>query len=213
MNPSRRAGKLEYTNCIGLRGEVIPLDRKPRLVKECGGKIARVYSRIKWPALRLLCQTQICRELYHEITRRFLNVVIEQIRCTVNRRVHIGEFVYTLRADGSVKAEWREATKKEGSTSPCSTGLSPHVVWLRGTHHNSNFLLPQIPLEIHNSARGQKAFSISERYLPSPLPLSKAAIGRLQECSLIRDAQLNTNRRSPRFCSPNLGPFRMIIFC
>ena len=66
---------------------------------------------------------------------------------------------------------------------------------LRETHHNSNFLLLRIPLEIHNSRRGQKAFSIADRYLPSALPLSQAAITRLRQHSLIREPQPTLEKR------------------
>jgi hypothetical protein len=76
--------------------------------------------------------------------------------------------------------------KKKGSTSLCSTGLSPHVVWLRETHENSNYILLRIPIEISNSAHGEKAFSIAEAPLSSILPLSPAAITQLQDVRLIR---------------------------
>ena len=72
-----------------------------------------------------------------EIKRRLLNVVVEEIRCSVKRGENTGEIVYKLRGDGLVKAQWEEVLeKKEGSTSPCSTGLSPHVAWLREQDSN-----------------------------------------------------------------------------
>ena len=49
-------------------------------------------------------------------------------------------------------------------------------------------------LEIHNSAGGEKAFSVSDRYLPSALPLSQGRIRRLHDCGLIRAPRIEGER-------------------
>jgi len=58
--------------------------------------------------------------------------------------------------------------------------------WLPETHENSNYLLLRIPIEISNSARGEKAIAVAESLLHSSLPLSPDAITRLRDRRLIR---------------------------
>jgi hypothetical protein len=70
--------------------------------------------------------------------------------------------------------------KNEESSNPGNPGLTPRVAWLRETHENSNFILLRIPVEIHNSAHGEKAIAVAEAPLSSILPLSPDAITRLQ---------------------------------
>lgn len=41
--------------------------------------------------------------------RRLLNVIIEEIRCSVKRGEKTGEIVYKLRGNGTVRKEWEEA--------------------------------------------------------------------------------------------------------
>jgi hypothetical protein len=57
---------------------------------------------------------------------------------------------------------------------------------LRETHENSNYILLRIPIEISNSALGEKAIAVAEAPLSSILPLSPDAIARLQDARLIR---------------------------
>ncbi len=56
---------------------------------------------------------------------------------------------------------------------------------LRETHDNSNYILVRIPIEIGNSARGEKAIAVAEGLLPYSLLLSGEAITRLREVRLI----------------------------
>ena len=56
---------------------------------------------------------------------------------------------------------------------------------LRERHHNSNFCWVRIPLEIRNSAHGEKVFSITEATLQSSLEISAGGIMHLRECGLI----------------------------
>lgn len=63
--------------------------------------------------------------------------------------------------------------------------LTPRVAWLRERHHNSNFFWVRIPLEIRNSARGEKVFSVAEASVQSSLKISSTAIIHLRECGLI----------------------------
>ncbi len=74
--------------------------------------------------------------------------------------------------------------------------MSPHVVWLRETHDKSNFLLLRILIEIANSRKGKKSFSISTRYLPSSLAIPQDAIARLREHSLIRELQPTREKKT-----------------
>ena len=68
--------------------------------------------------------------------RRLLNVIIEEIRCSVKRREKTGEIVYKLRGDGTVKKEWEEAKQNEESGNPGRPGLTPRVAWLREQDSN-----------------------------------------------------------------------------
>jgi hypothetical protein len=75
--------------------------------------------------------------------------------------------------------------------SACSTGQKEKWVPSEGTlcsarHENSNYILLRIPIEISNSARGEKAIAVAEGPLHCCLPLSPAAITRLQDVRLIR---------------------------
>jgi hypothetical protein len=54
------------------------------------------------------------------------------------------------------------------------------------THENSNYILLRILIEISNSARGEKAIAVAQGPLHRSLPLSPAAITRLQDVRLIR---------------------------
>ena len=56
---------------------------------------------------------------------------------------------------------------------------------LRERHHNSNFLWVRIPVEISNSERGEKVFSIAGASIQSTLSISPAGIARLQKNGLI----------------------------
>ena len=140
-------------------------------------------------------------EIYSEATpetkRRLLNVMIEEIRCSVKRGEKTGEIVYKLRGDGSIKKEWEEAKKNEEPGNPQFGGLTPRVAWLRETHDKSNFILLRIPLEIHNSAKGEKALSITERQLLSTPPISSAWDTRLHECRLIQLPRSKPTRKPP----------------
>lgn len=68
---------------------------------------------------------------------------------------------------------------------------------LRERHHNSNFLWVRIPIEISNSARGEKAIAVAEGPLHYSLPLSPAAITRLQDARLIRLPRPVKTKRLP----------------
>jgi hypothetical protein len=67
---------------------------------------------------------------------------------------------------------------------------------LRETHDKSNFLLLRIPIEIANSRKGKKSFSISRRYLPSSVAISEDAIARLRQHGLIRELEPTPEKRS-----------------
>jgi hypothetical protein len=90
-----------------------------------------------------------------------------------------------LRGDGSIKKDWEEAQRQEDPKTPSSGGSGLQVAWLRERHHNSNFFWVRIPLEIRNSARGEKVFSITEATLQSSLEISAGGIMHLRECGLI----------------------------
>ena len=64
--------------------------------------------------------------------------------------------------------------------------MTPRVIWLPETNENSNFIMLRIPIEISNSAHGEKAIAVAESPLRCSLPLSTAAITRLQDVRLIR---------------------------
>jgi hypothetical protein len=70
-------------------------------------------------------------------------------------------------------------------------------VGLRETHENSNYILLRIPIEISNSARGEKAIAVAEAPLPSILPLTPDAITRLQDVRLIRLPRPVKTKRLP----------------
>jgi hypothetical protein len=91
-----------------------------------------------------------------------------------------------LAGAGSVEREWNQHQKQKDPKPPSSGGSSLQVAWLRETHENSNYILLRIPIEISNSARGEKAIAVAEAPLSSILPLSPDAITRLQDGRLIR---------------------------
>ena len=132
-----------------------------------------------------------------EAKRRILNILIEEIRCSVKRGERKGEILYRLRGDGSVTKEWEQARKQENPKPPSSGGSSFQVAWLPETHENSNYILLRIPIEIVNSARGEKAISVAEGRLNHSLPLSPAAITSLQDVHLIRLPQPVKVKRLP----------------
>ena len=68
--------------------------------------------------------------------RKLLNVIIEEIRCSVKRGEKTGEITYKLRGDGTVKRAWEEAKKNEESSGPGNPGLTPRVAWLREQDSN-----------------------------------------------------------------------------
>ena len=68
---------------------------------------------------------------------------------------------------------------------------------LRETHENSNFILLRIPVEISNSAHGEKAIAVAEALLSSILPLSPDAITRLQDVRLVRLPRPVKTKRLP----------------
>ncbi len=68
---------------------------------------------------------------------------------------------------------------------------------LRETHENSNYILLRIPIEISNSAHGEKAIAVVEGLLHSSLPLSPDAITRLQGCGLIRRPRPARAKKQP----------------
>lgn len=77
-----------------------------------------------------------CHEGQPESKRELLNVVIEEIRCSVKRREKTGEIVYTLRGDGTVMKNWEEAKQNEESGNPHDGGSTPRVVRLREQDSN-----------------------------------------------------------------------------
>ena len=85
----------------------------------------------------------------------------------------------------------------EESSGPENPGLTPRVAWLSETHENSNFILLRIPIEISNIAHGEKAIAVEEGQLHCSLPLSPAAITRLQDARLTRFAQAARVTRPP----------------
>ena len=82
--------------------------------------------------------------------------------------------------------EREEADKKRTQTSPSSTGLSPHVVWLRERLKNSNFILLKIPTEIITCDHGENLTCMDETRLGETLALTSADIDGLVEAGLVR---------------------------
>jgi len=66
-----------------------------------------------------------------ERNRRLLNVLIEEVRCSVKRGRKNGDITFKLRGDGSVKREWAEAQKQEDPKPPSSGSSSLRSAWLR----------------------------------------------------------------------------------
>jgi len=50
--------------------------------------------------------------------RKLLNVVVEEIRCSVKRGKRTGEIFYKVRGDGTVRRRWDEADEKRGLSLP-----------------------------------------------------------------------------------------------
>ena len=71
-----------------------------------------------------------------EAKRRILNIIIEEIRCSVLRGKRKGEILYRLRGDGSVTKEWEQARRHEDPKPPSSGGSSLQVAWLREQDSN-----------------------------------------------------------------------------
>ena len=80
---------------------------------------------------------------------------------------------------------------------PGAAGSHTWFPWLLETHENSNYILLRIPIEISNSARGEKAIAAAEAPLSSILPLSPGAIARLQDARLIRLQQPVRTKKLP----------------
>jgi len=77
------------------------------------------------------------------------------------------------------------------------SGASRRVEGLRVIHHKSNFIQLRIPLEIHNSPRGEKALSIAEGSLCSLLPISPAGIAGLWDYCLLQLPLPQPAKRQP----------------
>ena len=94
--------------------------------------------------------------------------------------------------------ERRKGTSKVQSSNDNKKPLVlPRGFSLRETHENSNYLLLRIPIEITNSAHGEKAIAVAEAPLSSFLPLSPDAITRLQDARLIRLPRPVRAKRQP----------------
>jgi hypothetical protein len=93
--------------------------------------------------------------------------------------------------------EWEQVRKHEDPKPPSSGGSSLQVAWLPETHENSNYIHLRIPIEISNSARGEKAISVAEGPPSSILPLSPDAITRLQGVRLIHRPRPVKAKRLP----------------
>ena len=78
----------------------------------------------------------------------------------------------------------RPRKKKEGSTSPCSIGLSPHEIWLRERLENSNFILVKVPFEMHLPRHGTQAMNMDPDQLPQVLAVTGQDIERLRQAEL-----------------------------
>jgi hypothetical protein len=68
--------------------------------------------------------------------RRILNIIIEEIGCSVKRGERKGEILCRLRGDGSVTREWEQARKHEDPKPPSSGGSSLQGAWLREQDSN-----------------------------------------------------------------------------
>lgn len=82
---------------------------------------------------------------------------------------------------------------------PKSKGLRIYAEALKlpETHENSNYILLRIPIEISNSAHGEKAIAVAQAPLSSILPLSPAAITRLQSSRLIQPPRPARAKKQP----------------
>ena len=104
----------------------------------------------------------------------------------------------SLRVIRAIKKKWEEAKKAHGESGTLPSGSStPHVAWPRETHENSNYILLRIPIEISKIAHGEKAIAVDEGPLHCSLPLSPAAITRLQDRRLIRLPRPVKTKRLP----------------
>jgi hypothetical protein len=89
----------------------------------------------------------------------------------------------------------RAENKKTQSHNPSWFEFSCHS--FPETHENSDYILLRIPIEISYSARGEKAIAVAEGPLHCSLPLSRAAITRLQDVRLIRLPRPVKTKRLP----------------
>ena len=102
-----------------------------------------------------------------------------------------------MREDGRSRKECKEGLKRRRLKATILKWFESSCNLLRETHDNSNYILLRIPIDISNSARGEKAFSVSEAPLRSALPLSPAGITRLQDARLIRLPRPERDKRLP----------------
>ncbi len=128
----------ELTNGIKeLESRLGDLDREIRTLEHQQidkGQLRRIFDKFE--------------ELYTgatpETKRKLLNVIIEEIRCSVKRGEKTGEIEFRLRGNGSIKEKWEDAIKKDDGEpnktgnrhfdSPCSlaprAGLEPATLRL-----------------------------------------------------------------------------------
>jgi hypothetical protein len=135
-------------------------------------------------------------EVSPETKRWFLNVVIEEIRCSVKRGEKKGENACKLRGDGTVKKTWEVAKQNEEPATSLSGGSTPRVVRLRERLENSNYVLLRIPIEIHNLEHGQRLICLDSDRLPQELDLNEDAIGSLVQAGLVRLRQRSHDPRN-----------------
>ena len=62
--------------------------------------------------------SEVYGEVALDIKRRLLNVVGEEIRCTMKRKENTGENVFNVRGDGLLKRGWGEVNKKRAQPAP-----------------------------------------------------------------------------------------------
>jgi len=87
--------------------------------------------------------------------------------------------------------------RPESDNAPSQQRVTGRVERLPETHENSNYILLRIPIEISNSAHGEKAIAIAEGPLYCSLPLSPVTISRLQDVCLIRLPRPERAKRLP----------------
>ena len=104
----------------------------------------------------------------------------------VKRHVGTGSIKPQL---GDTKTRRPKATFLQWFESSCTS--------LPETYENSNYILLRIPIEISNSAHGEKAIAVAEAPLSSILPLSPAATTRLQSSRLIQPPRPARAKKQP----------------